>query len=72
MPDDPMSDQYLAGFVDGEGCFVLNYRRDLKKHRPCSPAYYFWRFEFAIVLSEADKPLLELIRSKLGCGRVFQ
>ena len=31
---------YIAGFVDGEGCFALKFSKETKRNRPNSPAYY--------------------------------
>lgn len=61
---------YIAGFVDGEGCFALNFRRDLRSERKNQPDYFYWRAEFAITLREDDKEILYLIKNTLGCGKV--
>lgn len=65
-----LSGDYIAGFVDGEGCFALKFRQDIKKNRTNSPVYYYWDIEFAIVLRSDDKDLLEKIMTTLGCGRI--
>ena len=35
---------YVAGFVDGEGCFILSFRRDIRhdcgKRSGIKPTYY--------------------------------
>lgn len=36
---------YIAGFVDGEGCFALKFRRDVRHDRPGNPEYYYWDIE---------------------------
>lgn len=28
-----LPEDYIAGFVDGEGCFALNFRRDIRHER---------------------------------------
>ena len=65
---------YVAGFVDGEGCFILNFRRDIRhdrgKRSGIKPVYFYWDIGFAIVLREDDKEILEEIKNTLGCGRV--
>lgn len=48
---------WLSGFVDGEGCFRLGFY----KKKPTAA--------FSISLRADDKPILELIRSYLGCGK---
>ena len=40
---------YIAGFVDGEGCFSLFYRKDIKKFKKSQKIYYEWKACFAIV-----------------------
>src|SRR3989338_6692932 len=61
---------YIAGFVDGEGCFAIKFRRDIKYNRPNKPVYFYWDIEFAILLGKTDKEILEKIRDTLTCGRV--
>jgi len=65
---------YIAGFVDGEGCFALNFRRDIRHERGkrsgVKPIYFYWDIQFAIVLREDDKEILEKIRDTLECGKV--
>jgi hypothetical protein len=61
---------YIAGFVDGEGCFALKFRRDVRRDRPGSPEYYYWGIEFAIELRKDDVVILELIKETLGCGKI--
>ncbi|MDO8650553.1 MAG: LAGLIDADG family homing endonuclease [Candidatus Berkelbacteria bacterium] len=62
---------YVAGFVDGEGCFYLTYRSDTRHNRPGSPKYFRWTPYFAILLREDDLPILEEIRNSLDCGRIY-
>ncbi len=65
---------YIAGFVDGEGCFALKFRRDIKhdrgKRSGIKPVYFYWDIEFAITLKEDDKEILEKIKNTLKCGYV--
>gem|GEM_PF-6727427 len=42
-----ISGEYVAGFVDGEGCFALKFRRDVRRDRMGSPEYFYWDAEFA-------------------------
>jgi intein-encoded DNA endonuclease-like protein len=32
--------EYIAGYVDGEGCFGLQFRKDVRHERPNTPIYY--------------------------------
>lgn len=52
---------YIAGFVDGEGCFSLSYRKDKGK-------YFYWKVLFAIVLRKDDKEIIKKIHKFLNCG----
>jgi hypothetical protein len=61
---------YIAGFVDGEGCFALKYNREVKHHRPGKPVFFRWDIEFAIYLKAHDMTILESIRDTIGCGIV--
>lgn len=65
-----MPGDYIAGFVDGEGCFSLRLHKDVKKNRSGTPVYYFWKPEFCIVLRIDDKSILEQILASLNCGRI--
>ena len=61
---------YVAGFVDGEGCFYINFRRDVRHERKNKPVYFYWDTGFAITLRGDDKDILEKIKISLNCGRL--
>ncbi len=65
---------YVAGFVDGEGCFSLTFRRDVRHERGkrtgIKPVYFYWKPQFVIVLRNDDKQLLEKIKQTLDCGSI--
>ena len=61
---------YIAGFVDGEGCFALKFRRDVRRERISAPTYFYWDIEFIIALRNDDREILEKIRDTIGCGTV--
>jgi hypothetical protein len=66
-----ISSDYIAGFVDGEGCFALKYRADRKyKEGKLLKEYFYWTAEFAIVLHITDTELLKTIQSVLGVGHI--
>ncbi len=50
---------YIAGLVDGEGCFSLRLHKDVKSNRPGKPTYYHWKLEFCIFMRIDDKPILD-------------
>ncbi len=64
------SGDYITGFVDGEGCFALTFRRDIRHERKGKPVYYSWKVLFAIVLRRDDYELLEKISLVLDCGAI--
>jgi hypothetical protein len=70
MEGEKLPGDYIAGFVDGEGCFALKFRRDVRNDRPGHPEYFYWDIEFAIMLKGTDKGILEMIRDTLECGSV--
>jgi len=37
---------YIAGFVDGEGCFALKFRRDYKSKRKSKPEYFYFLMSY--------------------------
>jgi len=62
---------YVAGFIDGEGCFFLTYRKETKYTRPGNPTYYRWSAIFAMTLREDDVKILKQIRDTWECGNVY-
>jgi len=65
-----VSGDYIAGFVDGEGCFDLQFRRDVRHERTNKPVYYGWRYQFVIVVRKDDEDLLRKIQNTLNCGSI--
>lgn len=59
MNVDPAFGHWLAGFTDGEGCFLINHYR---KTYSCA---------FSIQLRADDNNVLEHIQEQLGFGRLF-
>ena len=66
----PISDDYIVGFVDGEGCFSLSVRRDVRHERTSKAVYYSWKASFAINLRDDDFKILKVIRKRLGVGEI--
>lgn len=63
---------YIAGLVDGEGCFSLQYNREIKHARKGKPVYFRWEAQFAMGLSEDGRAILEEMQATLGCGKVYK
>ncbi len=66
----PISDDYIAGFVDGEGCFSLSVRRDVRHERTSKAVYYSWKASFAINLRGDDFKILKVIQKRFKVGEV--
>ena len=63
ISDDAISDEYYAGFVDGEGCFYVGFskREDL-------PLKWQIITEFHLSQNPGGKNVLEAFSKRLGCG----
>ena len=61
----PLNPLWLTGFVDGEGCFSINFYKDKHKIR--------WNVKlvFNISLHIRDIYILEKIKYRLGVGRIY-
>lgn len=62
---------YVAGFIDGEGCFYLMYRKEIRYERLNKPTYYRWVAYFAMTLRSDDINILNSIKETLDCGKVY-
>ena len=58
---------WVAGFIDGEGCFSVNINR-------CSGLMLGWqvRPEFVVTQGERSLASLELLQSFFGCGAIYR
>jgi len=58
---------YLAGFIDGEGCFsiTINNRKKPRKGN-------YVRLLFEVELREDDKKILDKIQRTLDCGYIYR
>lgn len=63
---DPAFGHWLAGFVDGEGCFYIARIATTKK----GVEYVNYRCAFTIGLRDDDRPVVEEIHATLGMGRL--
>lgn len=58
-----VSDEYLAGFVDGEGCFYVGFGK-----RDDLPLKWQIITEFHLSQNPGGKNVLEIFKARLGCG----
>lgn len=57
---------YVAGFIDGEGCFTIVISKHKTKKLKVDA-----RLHFQIELRDDDSEILHYIRDTLGCGRLY-
>lgn len=62
---------YIAGLVDGEGCFWLSFARDHKNNRSGNSDYFYWKIGFSINMRRDERRLLEMVRTTLGAGELY-
>ena len=60
---------YIAGFVDGEGCFFV---RLYKKKRKKWLEIPYYTPEFSIKIREDDWHILQRIKHTIGCGKLIR
>ena len=61
-----MSDQYLAGLFDGEGCVTYSNKRVLRKGK--KKAYPYWRIVLEISMTHEET--IKTIHEMFNCGTV--
>jgi hypothetical protein len=63
----PGFEQWIVGFVDGEGCFSCPIQRNARMGRG-------WQVQpkFVVVQGERSTHVLELIRDFFGCGKIYR
>ena len=62
----PLHPQYVAGFIDGEGSFVVGFGRHKTLKRRIEV-----RVQFSIELRADDEKILYRIMRTIGCGKVY-
>lgn len=61
-----VSNDYIVGLTDGEGCFYVNIWKSLSYRAGVGV-----QMHFHLKMQEKDKPLLEKVRNTLKCGAVY-
>ena len=61
-----VSNEYVVGLTDGEGCFYVNIGKS-SRYR----AGYRIQLHFHLKMQERDRLLLEKVRNTIGCGAVY-
>jgi hypothetical protein len=63
----PGSEEWIVGFVDGEGCFSIA----VVRNATCALGWQV-QHEFAVVQAAPSRAALEHVRDVLGCGRIVE
>lgn len=61
-----VSNEYVVGLTDGEGCFYVNVGKT-SRYR----AGYRIQLHFHLKMQERDRELLEKVKNTIGCGNVY-
>lgn len=62
-----VSPWYITGFAEGEGCFAISISKHKAKKTKKDAS-----LNFEIELRRDDRPILELIQQRLGCGIILE
>ena len=61
-----LNPRYISGLVEGEGCFCITISKHKTNKLGLDP-----RLIFEIEMIIDDKPLLEKLQAKWGCGQIY-
>lgn len=60
----------IVSLVSNDGCFDLQFRKDIRHERTNSPTYYRWKAQFVVTGPKSNAKILERIKDKMGCGEI--
>lgn len=63
----PGIEQWIVGFVDGEGCFSIS----VVRNAGCALGWQV-QHEFSVTQGASSRPALELVRTRFGCGSIIE
>ena len=63
----PGSEEWIVGFVDGEGCFSIS----VVRNATCVLGWQV-QHEFAVTQASPSRAALEYVRDVLGCGKIVE
>ena len=66
----PKENFNIVTLVNNDGCFDLQFRKDVRRERTNSPTYYRWKVQFIVTGSKDDTKILEKLKNELECGEV--
>ncbi len=70
MPKKIKREISINEIVNSNGCFDLQFRKDVKKERLNSPTYYRWKAQFVVTSSVENIKLLKKIKETFNCGKI--
>ncbi|MEK7562525.1 MAG: LAGLIDADG family homing endonuclease [Patescibacteria group bacterium] len=60
----------IANLVNNDGCFDLQFRKDIRRERANSPTYYRWKAQFVVTSPKDNIKLLKKIKKEIACGEI--
>ena len=63
----PGAEEWIVGFVDGEGCFSIS----VVRNATCALGWQV-QHEFAVVQAAPSLAALEYVKDRLGCGKIVE
>ncbi len=60
----------IASLVNNDGCFDLQFRKDIRRERTGSPTYYRWKAQFVVTNPKENVKILEKIKREMHCGKI--
>ena len=60
----------IVNLVNNDGCFDLQFRKDIRRERTNSPTYYRWKIQFIITAPKKSVKILEKTKRIIQCGNI--
>ncbi len=60
----------IANITSSDGCFDLQFRKDVRRERTNSPTYYRWKVQFVVTQPKNDIKVLEKLQKEFDCGKI--
>jgi len=60
----------IVNLTNNDGCFDLQFRKDVRRERTNSPTYYRWKVQFVVTSPKENVKILEKIAREFDCGKV--
>ena len=61
----------VAEITNQDGCFDLQFRKDVRHERSGSPTYYRWKIQFVITCPKEQIKILQKVKRELACGEIY-